>query len=94
MLKSDLVVNLDNLKKFVDTLCLPLKDDEVYIAMLVARKKYGGVSRSEEMLDYTIITRNERIVPRIRKLAYIGDPPRYKSHTLSQVCKEARQDFE
>ena len=55
--------------------CLPkLEDDEVLVAMLAARKKYGGVSRSQEMLDKLILRSSDvdYVVRKMRKFCYVG----------------------
>lgn len=68
-----LLINEDILREFCIS-CVPkLENDEVLIAMLAARKKYGGVSRSQEMLDKLIIKRSDAdyIVRKMRKFCYV-----------------------
>lgn len=44
--------NITTVESFIETLLKIPKDDQVYVAMLIARRKYGGgVTRSEETLD-------------------------------------------
>ena len=46
------------LEDFFRKVLVPLEKDEVYIALIVARKKYGA-SRSEEMLDKLVLKRSD-----------------------------------
>lgn len=39
-MESDLIKNEDETRKFIEKILLPLKNDEVYITVLTARKKY------------------------------------------------------
>lgn len=70
---STLLVDEDILREFC-RFCIPkLEEDEVLIAMIAARKKYGEVSRSQEMLDKLILKRSDEnyIVRKMRKFCYI-----------------------
>lgn len=61
-------------KKFINTVLQPLKDDEVYIAVLTARKKYcETISSSLEVVNRDIIRSNDtnKILRKFRKLAIV-----------------------
>lgn len=45
-----LIIDKEEAKKFFDAMVPELDDSQALIMFLVARKKYGGISRSEEML--------------------------------------------
>ncbi|RLG16737.1 hypothetical protein DRN69_00185 [Candidatus Pacearchaeota archaeon] len=75
MLNLSLLVNEKELLRFCKTVVPELKKDEVLIAMIVARKKYGEISRSEEILDKTILkeSKPEYIIRKLRKLGYVEE---------------------
>ncbi len=61
-------------KKFINTVLQPLKDDEVYIAVLVARKKYcETISSSLKVVNRDIIRSNDtnKILRKFKKMAIV-----------------------
>lgn len=69
-----LVWNIDYLIDFRDIVLPDLVNDEVFVAVLVARKKYcKTLPRSEEILDLRIIKRKEDFVRKIRRFLRVSD---------------------
>jgi len=71
---NGLIYSENLLWQFVEEVLVDLQEDEVYIAMLAARKKYGEVSTSQEMLDTLIMKDNspEYILRKMRKFAHVS----------------------
>ncbi|MHA1650044.1 MAG: hypothetical protein ACTSYB_07605 [Candidatus Helarchaeota archaeon] len=61
-----------------------LVEDEVFILLLVARKKYGGLSRSEESLYKTIVKKKEHLSQKIHQISLIAGTFR-DSKTNNQI---------
>ncbi len=64
----------DEARKFIEKVLLPLKNDEVYIAVLTARKKYRKtISSSLEVVNRDIIRSNDinKILRKFRKMAIV-----------------------
>ena len=70
---DSLIWDLPTVERFCKLVVPKLRDDEVLIAILSARKKYGGVSRSQENLIRVILRNNDTIVNKLRKMAVVGD---------------------
>lgn len=68
-----LLVNEKELVEFCKAVLPPLENDEVLISVITARKKYGEISRSEEILDKTILKQSEPgyVVRRLRKFGFV-----------------------
>ena len=57
--QENLICNLDETKEFIKRVLKPLEDDEVYILLLNARKKWcPELSRSEEIMYRDLIRDN------------------------------------
>lgn len=73
---ADLIYDINELKDFVERMFTNLEDDEVYILLLYARKKYCPVelSKSEEVLGRELIRNNnvDMILRKIRKISCVG----------------------
>lgn len=71
---ESLIYDEDEIRRFITNVLKPLEDDEVYILLLTARKKYSSViSTSQEVVQRDIIRNNdpERILRKIRKIANV-----------------------
>ena len=72
---KSLLKNRKMLTAFVKTVVPPLQGDEVFIALLAARKKYfPDLPRSQEIVAREIIRRNDvdYLIRKIRKLSVVG----------------------
>lgn len=70
---NSLIHDLEETKKFVEKVLMKLEDDEVYILLLNARKKWcPELSRSEEIMYRDIIGDNDlnKILRKIKKISY------------------------
>lgn len=84
---ESLIYDENEVKEFIDKVLMPLEDDEVYLLLLVARKKWcKSISRSEEVLSRDIIRENELEKPfkKIKKMAYI-DGMYLDRNTLKEI---------
>lgn len=71
-----LLKNEEETKRFVEKVLQPLKNDEVYITVLTARKKYCEViSSSLEVVNRDIIRSNDtnKIIRKFRKMSVVKD---------------------
>jgi len=71
---SDLIKDEDETRKFLNKVLLPLENDEVYIIVLTARKKYcPTISSSLEVVSRDIIRNNDidRIIRKIRRMSIV-----------------------
>ncbi len=69
-----LIKNEDETRKFIEKVLQPLKNDEVYITVLTARKKYcSTISSSLEVVNRDIIRNNDtnKILRKIRKMSIV-----------------------
>ena len=69
-----LMKNEEETKKFIEKVLQPLKNDEVYIAVLTARKKYcPTISSSMEVVTRDIIRNNDtnKILRKLRKMSIV-----------------------
>lgn len=69
-----LMKNEDETKKFIEKVLQPLEDDEVYITVLTARKKYcSNISSSMEVVTRDIIRNNDtnKILRKLRKMSVV-----------------------
>ena len=69
--QENLICNLDETKEFIKRVLKPLEDDEVYILLLNARKKWcPELSRSEEIMYRDLIRDNvlDGILRKIRRM--------------------------
>jgi len=73
MMEDTLIWDIETVKRFCKLVVPELRDDEVLIAILAARKKYGGVSRSQENLIRVILRNNDTIVSKLKRMAIVGD---------------------
>ena len=73
---SDLVYDLVETKNFVERILMHLEDDEVYILLLNARKKWcPELSRSEEVMNRELVRHNDsdKILRKIKKIGCVMD---------------------
>jgi len=85
------IANKEELRKFYDTLVMPLEKDWVYVMFMVARKKWSNcVSRSEEMLDFKIFRHNsfDRFYRALRRWEVPLDSY-VDRNTGEPICQEA-----
>mgnify|MGYP000571889352 CR=1 FL=1 len=70
---STLLKDEELLKSFCDRVLPELKDDEVLLSVLIARKKYGAFSKSERVLDRVILKDSspDYVLRKIRKLSFV-----------------------
>lgn len=69
-----LMKNEDETRKFIEKVLQPLKNDEVYITVLAARKKYcSTISSSMEVVTRNIIRNNDtdKILRKLRKMSVV-----------------------
>ncbi len=69
-----LMKNEEETKKFIEKVLQPLNNDEVYIAVLTARKKYcSTISSSMEVVSRDIIRNNDtnKILRKLRKMSVV-----------------------
>ena len=70
-MKKSIIWSVNEVKKFINILP-KLTYDEVYVALLAARKKYDSkLPRSEELLNRKIIKDNKHILSKIKQLSYV-----------------------
>ncbi len=70
---SDLIFDIEETKNFVNKILGNLEDDEVYILLLNARKKWCSVIRSEEIMDRDLVRDNDidKILRKIKKIGFV-----------------------
>lgn len=72
---SDLIYDIEETKNFVDRILGQLEDDEVYILLLNARKKWcPKLSRSEEVMNRELIRDNDldKILRKIKRIGSVN----------------------
>lgn len=70
-----LIYDIEEVKKFVERMLGYLEDDEVYILLLNARKKWcPELSRSEEVMDRKLIRENDpdKILRKIKRISFVN----------------------
>ncbi len=73
-MSSSLLVDEEETKRFITRVLLPLENDEVYITVLTARKKYcHAIASSMEVVNRDIIRSNDinKITRKIRKMSIV-----------------------
>lgn len=70
---SDLIKDETITRKFLNTVLKPLKNDEVYVTLIAARKKYCPTMSSMEVVSRDIIRNNDtdKIVRKLKKLSIV-----------------------
>jgi len=75
MIESEILIkNEEETKKFIEKVLQPLQNDEVYIAVLAARKKYcPTISSSMEVVSRDIIRNNDtnKIMRKLKKMSIV-----------------------
>ena len=72
---ESLIYNEDEIRRFITKVIKPLEDDEVYILLLTARKKYSdSISTSQEVVHRDVIRNNDpdKMMRKIRRIANVS----------------------